>query len=353
MADSTRRRRKQKHWWTTPLGWIITIASVFAAIWPGAYVTEHLQPWAAPIVWAALALGAVSILGYFKFHLNGWLVCALAGFTLGLSFGVSMVEGWDAQVQIALAVAKIALLIGSIALIIGVIVLSVRANRHVYAPLREGLREIGEQIHTDALFRDDGERISTNPNPHRLLGYIGFQGAFVAASAFGLAWAAANTSNPLLVGGFGFFLAWIALVTLLDLVRLIMRGPSLAIGPDGIMDNSSQIVTGRGLLRWDEIVAVFEYAYKPNKIGPTYRMLVILLMDAKAVSARQPFAKRALGFIGHARFPNSLAIPRALIDQPPQELAERIKAYARSHAPSGWDSPLIAEDEDEGANGES
>ncbi|HEX2351023.1 MAG TPA: hypothetical protein VHI51_21515, partial [Ktedonobacterales bacterium] len=62
--------------------------------------------------------------------------------------------------------------------------------------------------------------------------------------------------------------------------------------------------------------------------------------------------KQALGILGHSQVPNSIAFTSALIDQPPRELAERIKGYARSHAPAGWDSPLFvefAEDEDEGA----
>jgi hypothetical protein len=64
------------------------------------------------------------------------------------------------------------------------------------------------------------------------------------------------------------------------------------------------------------------------------------------VKARQPFAKRALGFIGRSQFPNSLTIVRALVNQPTDALAEQIKRYARSHAPLGWNSPLIANDDD-------
>ncbi|HEX2349866.1 MAG TPA: hypothetical protein VHI51_15640, partial [Ktedonobacterales bacterium] len=286
MADSSRRRRKQKRWWTTPLGWVVTIAGMFAAIPPGSYVTDHLQPLAAPIVWAALALGAVSILGYFRFHLNGWLVCALAGFTLGLAFGVSLIEGWGAQVQVALDVAKVALLVGSVAVIIGVIDFSVRMSRRVYAPLREGLREIGEQIHTDALFRDDGERIVVYPRRWRLLRLIVGQVVFVVACALGVWWAMSNAANPIVTIGLGFFLALIAFILLLNLVRLIIPGPTLIIGPDGVLDRGSQIVTGRGLLRWDELIAVSEYTYKANMLSPTNRWLMILLTDARAVRDR-------------------------------------------------------------------
>lgn len=334
-----------------PLGWIITIAGVFAAIPPGTYVTEHLQPWAAPIVWAALALGAVSILGYFKFHLNGWLVCALAGFTLGLSFGVSMVEGWDAQVYTAIMVGQIAVIVGSVALVIGVIVISVRMSRHVYAPLREGLREIGEQIHTDALFRDDGERIVVYPRRWRLLRLSVGQVVFVVVCALGVWWAVSNAANSIVTVGIGLFLVLIAFILLLNLARLVMPGPTLIIGPDGVLDRGSQIVTGRGLLRWDELIGVMEFTYKPNMISPTNRWLMILLTDAKAVRERQPFIKRALAFLGKSQVPNTICLTSSLIDQPPRELAERIKAYARSHAPSGWDSPLI--DEDQSGNGAS
>ncbi|HET9111190.1 MAG TPA: hypothetical protein VFN78_10230 [Ktedonobacterales bacterium] len=342
-----RRNQQKSSWWTTPLGYVIAIGMVFAAIWPGTYVTDHLSAWAAPIVWIALAVGGLACAGYYTSKLNGYLVCGILGFTLSLAFGISMVEGWGAQVKIALDLVKVALLIGSAALFIGLVVFSVRMTRHVYRPMRADLRTIGEAIHTDALFRDDGERIITHPARLRLLGYVVAQVAIIGACAFGIRWAVSQSENPLILAAVGFLTAFLALLAILYTVRLILRGPTLVIGPDGLLDSGSQIVTGRGLLRWDEIVMVFEYTYKPQKFGPTSHMLAILLTDAVAVSARQAFAKRALGFIGRGQLPNTIVLVRALIDQPTDALAEQIRRYARSHAPRGWDSPLIATDDDE------
>ena len=346
-----RSRRKREHWWTTPLGFAIGIAMASAALPVSIYVTEHLSAWAAPIVWAALAICALACVAYFASKVNGWLVCGILGFTVSLAMVVSLSEGWESQFQIAINAFEVLYLLGCVAFFIAVIVFSVRLHRRVYAPMREGLRAIGEGIHTDALFRDDGERIVTHPRWWPLLRLIIGQAVFVAACALGLWWAAANAANPLVMAAIGFLLALCALLLTLNLARLVMRGPTLIVGPDGILDGGSQIVTGRGLIRWDEIVTVFEYTYKSRKFSPTQRMLMFVLTDLKAVRDRQPFIKRMLGFLGRGQLPGAIVLVRALLDQPPDALAERIKAYAKSHAPRGWDSPLIADDEEAESGG--
>lgn len=341
-------RRKKKHWWSTPLGFVIAFVMVFAAIQPGIYVTEYLSAWAAPIVWAALAICALACVGYFTSKVNGFLVCGILGFTVSLAMGVSLIEGWESQVQIAINVVEALYILGCIAFFIAVIVFSVRLHRRVYAPMREDLRAVGGHIHTDALFRDDGERIIIQPNRRRLLGLVAGQEIVIVGCALGLWFALTKSASPLIIVAIGLLLALFVLLHPLFVARIIMRGPTLVIGPDGVLDCGSQIVAGRGLLRWDEIVTVFEYSYKPQRISPTYRMLMFVLTDLKAVRDRQPFIKRALGFLGRGQLPGTIILVRALLDQPPGALAERIKRYAKSHAPRGWDSPLIAEDaEDE------
>lgn len=342
-----RRQRRKGQWWATPLGWVLAIGMVFLAIEPGIYVTDHLSAWAAPLVWLAIAIGLLASAAYFWSKLPGWLVAAVIGFVTSFCFGVSMVEGWQTQVLAAIAIGRVVIIVGSIALVIGTVVVTWRFNRRTTTVLRA----VGEQTRTEALFRDDGERIVVNVDRVRQLRLILLQVVVIAAFGAGFDWALMLSAHPLVLWGLGAFLGLGAFFVALNIVRLLMRSPTLVIGPDGLLDNASQIVMGRGLLRWDEIVAIVEYTYKPSKLSVTYHMLGIIVTDAVAVRKRQPLLKRALGFLGKGLATNMIVVTRPLLDRPPDALAEDINRYVRQHAPRGWQSPLIEDNsEDEGVS---
>lgn len=231
-----RRLRSKGQWWATPLGWVLAIAMAFLALAPGAYVTDHLSAWAAPLVWLAIAVGLLASLANFWSKLPGWIVLAILGFVTSFCFVVSLTEGWQTQVFAAIAIGRIVIVVGSIALVIGTVVIAWRVNRSTTAVLRA----VGEQIRSDALFRDDGERIIVNVGRGRLLGLITLQAAFIAAVAWGFRWALTLDANPLVLWALGALLGVIVFFMALNIARLLMRSPTLIVGPDGLLDNATQ-----------------------------------------------------------------------------------------------------------------
>jgi hypothetical protein len=336
-----RRQSRKGQWWVTPLGWVLAIGLAFLAIAPGSYVTDHLSAWAAPLVWLAIAIGLLTTAAYFWSKLPGWIVLAILGFVTSFCFVVALTEGWQSQVSVAVTIGRVAIIVGSIALIIGTVVVSWRFNHRT----TRALRALGEEMRSDALFSDDGERIIVHVDRSRLLRRIVLQFVFIIACGAGLYWALTASAN-LLVLCLGVLLGFFALFALLNIARLLMRSPTLVIGPDGLLDNATLIVTGRGLLRWDEIVAVLDYTYTSGRLNAVQHMLGIIVTDAAAVRNRQPLLNRALSFLGLGRLAGTgmLVVTQPLLDQPPDALANEIERYVRLHAPRGWRSPLIADD---------
>lgn len=132
----------------------------------------------------------------------------------------------------------------------------------------------------------------------------------------------------------GFLLLFGGASTLLMLIRAVMIGPTLVVNADGIVDNSSMIITGRGLLRWNETLGVEEGITSPNK-AITYRVLDIDVTDPQAINRRQPLWKRGLARFASQRQPMGFRIPRPLLDRPPAALANEINRYINTHAPNG------------------
>lgn len=207
---------------------------------------------------------------------------------------------------------------------------------------------------TNMFFSDDVARIVVYPDRMRLLGLtalmIFLTALMVAVNLISAASSRQLTSfgAPLLFSvGSGLVAGILGLVSALCVVRFIMRIPSLVIGPDGILDNASLTVTGRGLLRWDEILAVFQLDDKRTR-SVTYHYLCIIISDVVAVRQRQAPWKRLLALVAlRPLVSSSVTLIRALLDRPPGQLADEITVYAMQHAPQGWRSPLI-ESVDEG-----
>lgn len=338
-----RRQSRKGHWWVTPLGWVLAIGMAFLAIAPGDYVADQLSAWAAPLVWLAIAIGLLATSANFWSKLPGWIVVAIIGFVTSFCFVVSMVEGWQTQVLDAIAIGRVVIIVGSVALIIGTVVVTWRFNRRTTSVLRA----IGEQTRTDALFRDDGERIIVNVDRGRLLRRIMLQFVFILGLGLGFMFGDILAASPILQLAAGVLLGFFALFALLNIARLLMRRPTLVIGPDGLLDNATLIVTGCGLLRWDEIVAVLDYTFKSGRMNALQHILGVIVTDAVAVRKRQPLLKRALGLLGVGRLAgvSMLVVTPPLLDRPPDALAIEIKQYAKRHAPPGWSSPLIADEE--------
>jgi hypothetical protein len=174
--------------------------------------------------------------------------------------------------------------------------------------------------------------------------FIGMTLIFAAgflASAAGSRWMTSFGAPFLFSLGFGLLAGVLGLISALCAIRLIMRSPSLVIGPDGIFDNASMTIVGRGLLRWDEILAVSQLDDKRTR-SVTYHYLCIDIADVKAVRQRQAPWKRLLALVAMRPVtPGSVTLIRALLDRSPNQLADEILEYVAQHAPTGWRSPLI------------
>lgn len=144
----------------------------------------------------------------------------------------------------------------------------------------------------------------------------------------------------------GFLVCAGTIPSLFMLIRTVMTSPTLVVNADGILDNCSMIVTGRGLLRWTETLGVDAYEYSSNR-AITYHFLDIDVTDRRVINRRQPLRKRALsGFVSQ---PASMGfrIPRPLLDRPPATLVTEINRYIFTHAPEGSWHKTMADDKDE------
>lgn len=58
----------------------------------------------------------------------------------------------------------------------------------------------------------------------------------------------------------------LALLLVFTLYRILVRKPSIIVNSDGIVDGCSLIAGGKGLIRWDEILAIMLYAYNKRTV---------------------------------------------------------------------------------------
>lgn len=342
--------RRKRGWWHAPAGW----ALAFAVSLPGALlatpVDQYSGAWALPAEYAGLAVALAVTVGFFVVKRHSWLLAAPLSFGLSFSFGLALIEGWSAQIKMAIAVAQVALVAGVITLSIATIVVTSRGLRRVNRARGEFTRDVGDRIVHEGLFREDGERITVYPNRGRLvlraLTTVAALALLVAGGVWALMIAPNVFSRTVIALCLGILLCFGGVATLLTLIRTVMTSPTLVASADGILDNGSMIVTGRGLLRWTETLDVEEVLYSPNR-AITYHVLDIHVLNPRDIDRRQPLWKRALAnFAGRRQF-MGFRIPRPLLDRPPAALVTEIDRYINTHAPKGGWHKAVTDDDGE------
>lgn len=349
--------RKQPGW--AKLAEQALIFALVAVAGVGALLVHiYASQWAALAVWSSIAIFLLASLAYFRlrrfrYH---WLFLGMFTIALGFSILLAVMQGWETQTNIGVIGGTI---IGAIVLFGAMARSTARFNRRI----TEGARKIGEQLQGEGLFRDDGERITVHVDRSKLLRRMLTQ--IVALSLFAGAFIWAHASDLVapvklwLSIGLGFVLCIGGLVALLNLTRLLVNGPTLIVSADGITDNGSLIVTGRGLLRWNEVLEIEEIAIDLSAIPWRQRALFkalngsldINLADFRAVRQRQPLWKRALAiFVGGGQQPLGPRILPALLDRPAAQLVMEINRYIHTHAPEGsWHKAITGEEPKEAA----
>jgi hypothetical protein len=338
MAMAWLFRRRKQGWWHEPAGVALFVALTIPSGLLAIPVSQYAGAWALPAEVTGLAIALAATVGFFVVKRHTWLLAAPLSFGLCFSLFLALIEGWNAQIHMALSVAQVAVVLGTIGLTVASVVFLGRAHRRLNDARKDVIREIGEELAHEGLFHDDGERIIVSANRGRVvlqvLTSVAVLGLFVAGGL----WARAVVANVfwqiVIAVCIGFLLFFGGLSTLLMLIRMVMTSPTVIVNADGILDNCSVIVTGRGLLRWNETLDVEEFVYSSNR-GITYRFLDINVTDPRAINRRQPLWKRALASFASPRQPLGFRIPRPLLDRPPATLATEIGRYIHTHAPEG------------------
>lgn len=290
------------------------------------YIHVNAPQWEGPAVFTSLGLGILPALWYWRFRRYGWVVAILAAVLLATSLGLALFHGWETQAMALIIVAAIAL---AVFIFVGL----ARLERSFEARMRARGRELnGDPLFRRAvLFRDDGQRITVYPRRRRLFFMCVGQAAILAA--LGCAFAFLRVDNPVLWVGLGLLTLILISVFLATLYRLVILRPSLEIGPDGIRDSGSLLWTGVGLVRWDNILAVFPTIRTAGRIN--YRYLDIMVSDLPAIRKRLPLLKRLVLSNTYTHM-SQILIGQSLLETPVEALAEQIAQYIEDHAPPGW-----------------
>ena len=119
----------------------------------------------------------------------------------------------------------------------------------------------------------------------------------------------------------------------MTLYRLVIRRPSLVVGPDGILDSGSFIWSGVGLVHWNEILAVYPATRTSGPVKNHF--LDIMVSDLPAIRRRLPFLKR-LSLRNTFSGMSQLLIMQTMLETPVDDLAQQIAHYVEGHAPPGW-----------------
>ncbi|HEX5441607.1 MAG TPA: hypothetical protein VFW76_12035, partial [Ktedonobacterales bacterium] len=181
------------------------------------------------------------------------------------------------------------------------------------------------------LFRDDGQRITVYPRHRRLILSCVMQAAILVG--IGCVFAFVKTDDLGVWIGLGIFACLLIMFFPVTLYRLVIRRPSLVIGPDGILDSGSFIWSGVGLVHWNEILAVYPATRTSGWLKQ--RFLDIMVADLPALRRRLPLLKRIAlrnTFSGMSQ----LLIMQSMLETPVDVLAQQIAQYVEDYAPSGW-----------------
>ena len=341
-------RRRKQGWWHEPAGWTLGIALTFPGGMLAVPVSQYAQALALPAELTGIAIALAATVGFFVVKRHSWLLAAPLSFGLSFSLFLALTEGWNAQLNLVLSVGKFAVMLGAIGLAVVAVVISGREFRRLDHASKDITREIGETVASEGLFRDDGERIIIYAHPGRVVVHalttVAVQALFGAGGLWVLIVVPTGFWQIVIVACLGLFLCVGGVSALLMLIRAVMTGPTLVVSADGILDNCSMIVTGRGLLLWNETLGVDEFVYTPNA-AMTYRFLEIDVTDPRAINRRQPLWKRMLAFVVSLRQPMGFRIPRPLLDRTPTALVKEIDRYIHTHSPAGsWHQAVTGAD---------
>jgi hypothetical protein len=315
------------------IGMVVGIPAFLAVV----YFHEHAARWEPAAIFSSLVPGVALTLLYFRRGRLGWLIGMAGGMFLMFSFTLALFHGWAVQAEVVFGA-------GGILLFVGMLILMSRARWSFHKAMGAINADMQDHalVHSNALFRDDGERMVVYPNRRWLLPQCAFQALLLAGLGGVLAFAPIH--NPIVWWALWIFACVLMTVFLAVLYRLLIRKPTLIVGPDGILDNGSLLATGRGLLRWDEILTAIPHATTSSGFV-TNRYLLIVVPDGRAIRKRQPLWKQLLILLLVQASPFRLTIWQGLLDVPADELATRIARYVQTHAPPGW----VEMDDDEDA----
>src|SRR5260221_2117570 len=331
-------RRRKRGWWHEPAGWALGLTLTLPSGLLAIPVSQHAQAWALPAELTGLAIALAATVGFFVVKRHSWLLAAPLSFGLSFSIFLALVEGWSAQLKMVLSVAQVAWVMGTIGLMVASVVILGRGLRRWNPVRRDRARKLGAKIAHEGLFRDDGERNVVYSTRGSVVLRAFTTVAVLELVVAGGLWARAVVSNVVwqivIALCSGFLLCCGGVSTLLMLIRAVMTGPTLVMTADGIRDNCSMIVTGRGHWRWNETLGVDAFIYAPNA-AMAYHFLEINVTDPRAINRRQPLWKRMLAVFVSQRQLMGYRIPRPLLDRPPTALVKEINRYINTHAPAG------------------
>ena len=333
-AREMRQRRKQREW-IEDVALFAIAAVAFTITFPAVvYVHENAPAWEAPLIFVSLGLGVLPALWFWRTRRYGWVASIVSALLLAFSFVAALFHGWELQAMALIALASV---VCAVIVFVGL----ARVTRR-YA---SAMRAVGDGLNGDplfrhdVLFRDDGERITVYPRRRRLILGCMAQAAIIAGiGCFFVLVRPDDLSVRFVLGLLACLLLPIFLATL---SRLVIRRPSLVIGPNGILDSSSFLWSGVGLIRWDEILAVFPTTRSSGWVKQHF--LDIMVTDLSAIRKGLPLLRRfSLLSNTYSRL-SQVLIGQSLLETPVDELAEQISHYVETHAPAGWRA-VVAED---------
>jgi hypothetical protein len=183
----------------------------------------------------------------------------------------------------------------------------------------------------DVLFRDDGQRIMVYPRRRRLLLMCVAQA--IILTGIGCALVFLRDIILVLVLPLGLLALALLPAFLATLYRLVIRKPSLEVGPDGILDSGSFIWSGVGLVLWNEILVVYPATRTSGWLKQ--RFLDIMVADLPAIRRRLPLLKR-LALRNTFSGMSQVLIAQSLLEVSVDDLAQQVAQYVEGYAPPGW-----------------